>query len=282
MAVDYAPRETVSESPRICAILLVRNEDLHVATVLTNILCFCDEILVADHGSTDRTSEILRELERRHPAKVRLSNIDHPAQSHKLISQYAGTPTWIFGVDGDEIYDPAGLRRLRNRLLTGEFARSWMLLGNVLNCVSLNVHSGEASGHLAPPCRSITKLYNFHAIERWDGDCKERLHGGRIEFRSGFNSEQRRYLHDEVTWESADLRCLHLCFLPRSSNDAPDAAPRANIMEIHATGLRARLVRWLRRSLFKTDGISKWKRSRYMRGPLVTVDASPFFSILPE
>ena len=37
-------------------------------------------------------------------------------------------------------------------------------------------------------------------------------------------------LHEEVSWNEADFRCLHLCFLKRSSRDRENSV-RRNIIE---------------------------------------------------
>ncbi|HEY5706494.1 MAG TPA: glycosyltransferase [Terrimicrobiaceae bacterium] len=261
-------------APRIVGMALVRNEDVFVETAVRNIAAFCDEIHVADHSSTDGTSEILHTLASEFP-KIHYKRIRHPAESHAHIQQFAGSPTWIFGVDGDEIYEPDRLARLRQKILAGEFDKHWMLLGNVLHVTKLAKNLRAASGHLAPPCRSMTKLYNFNAIESWEGYTPERLHGGTVRFRAGFTSGDRRMLHDEVTWEEADFRCLHLCFLKRSSRDS-EIAGRPNIIETFGP-TRLHTLWYAVARAFGFQRAADWKRSRYMRGPAVTFPVQTFF-----
>lgn len=259
---------------RIIGIVLARNEDLFVAQAVRNAAAFCDEWILCDHGSTDRTAAVFRELTSEFP-NAHAHQISHPRESHDLLKPFCGTSTWVFGVDGDEIYDAEGLRRLRERILSGEFANDWMLLGNVLHVTALAEDRMTATGHLSPPCRSMTKLYNFAAIESWDGDCVERLHGGAPVFREGFSENLRRNLHEETDWDSSDFRCLHLCFLPRSSShDRGDV--RLNIMETYGA---PRLQRWGNaiRTWCGFDVPASWKKQKYRRGPEVTVDARPFF-----
>lgn len=152
--------------PSVVGIVLIKNEDLFIDRVISNILDFCDEIIVADNLSKDRTSDKIRAQQQQHK-KIHYHSIADPAQSHDLISEYANTATWIFAVDGDELYDPFGLKRLRQRINVGEYDRQWMILGNALNCTELDVEAKYAQGYLAPPCRSMTKLYNFNAIVSW-------------------------------------------------------------------------------------------------------------------
>jgi glycosyltransferase involved in cell wall biosynthesis len=262
---------------QIIGIVLVRNEDLFVRQAVENILDFCDRIFLVDNGSTDGTPGLLISLASRHSAKLSYHRISHPSESHELIKPYAGGENWIFGVDGDEIYDAERLAEFRPRLLAGEFSKHWMVLGNVLHCTELDAKRGKASGHLSPPSRSITKLYNFSAITAWDGDTVERLHGGNVHFRPGFGHDGKRNLERESDWDAAPLRCLHLCFLRRSSADSKKPAARENIMELHRGGLTGKLRRLLNRLLLRKNP-SRWKQDRYCRGPLTTVETRSFFS----
>ncbi|MEI8312361.1 MAG: glycosyltransferase family A protein, partial [Verrucomicrobiota bacterium] len=143
---------------KIVGIVLVRNEDLFVSQAVRNIASFCDALILCDHGSTDGTAEILDNLARSLP-HASVHRLGHPSESHNLLKAFAGTRTWVFGVDGDELYDPRRLQDFRARLLAGEFDRIWRMKGNVLHCTSLCPDHSTATGHPAPPSRSITKLY---------------------------------------------------------------------------------------------------------------------------
>ncbi len=261
--------------PMIVGIVLVRNEDRFVGQAVKNIAAFCDELILCDHHSTDGTVEILKRLADGIP-HAELHAIRDPSESHDLVKRYAGTDTWVFGVDGDEIYDPAGLERMRRRLLDGEFRDSWMVFGNVLNVEELDSQAGTAAGYASPPCRSMTKLYNFAAISSWDGFCPERLHGGSPVFREGFSALSRCGLHESVGWEESDLRCLHVCFVRRSSQDTEESV-RANLMEIQGGTRLSRVAQWLR-GLVGIRPRIRWKNERYRRGPLIRVPTDGFFS----
>jgi hypothetical protein len=176
-------------------------------------------------------------------------------------------------VDGDEIYDPAGLKQVRARLQAGEWDRWWVVFGNVLNCDALNEEAQTASGWLAPPCRSMTKLYNFAAVERLDPATKHRLHGKHNVFNPGWDPVGSRHdLYKEIAWDDAEFRCLHTCWLPRSSSELT-GIPRRNVTE--SLGLRNR-ARALIGRLLGREQASDYKMEKYRRGEYVTVDASPF------
>ena len=118
---------------KIIGIVLVMNEDRFIEAVLRNIVDFCDEIIVLDDYKTrDNTGKIVKGLIKDEP-KIVYKKIMRLVSSHEVIEKYAGTDTWIFAVDGDEIYDHDGLMRFRKRIEAGEFDKWWCIFGNVLN-----------------------------------------------------------------------------------------------------------------------------------------------------
>lgn len=268
----------MSES-RIIGIVLVKNEDLFIELVLSNIVAFCDVIIVADNMSTDSTSDIVQGMTAAHD-KIEYHLIDDISISHELIKNYAGTKTWIFGVDGDEIYDPAGLAAFRKVILAGTYDHSWMVFGNVLNCMEFDRNNRRARGYLAPPCRSMTKLYNFNAIHSWSTSSGERLHGGQVGFRDGFDESRRLSLQETVSWEEATFRCLHMCFLQRSSRQKMSQGqflPRPNPADIMSRTLIQRLGVKIGRFFGRPErGKVEWKIDKFTRGDIVEKDISDF------
>jgi glycosyltransferase involved in cell wall biosynthesis len=264
-------------APRIIGIVLVRNEDLFVRRAVTNIIGFCDEILLCDNGSTDGTASILREFSAKYP-KISYHTLRHPSESHDLLQRFVGTRSWVFAVDGDEIYDPTLLKGFRLRLLAGEFDAFWRMKGNVLHCMELATDYSTASGYMSPPSRSMTKLYNFAVINAWNGKVLERLHGGEISFKEGFHDLLKNNFQESLGWEETPLRCLHFCFLRRSSQEAPAfrEGHRENIQEIYGGGLVGKMRRLLN-GILGRKGASSWKQDYYRRGKIETVDAAPFF-----
>lgn len=258
----------------------MHNEDVFVERAIRNVAGFCDCIHAVDHVSTDRTWEILRRLEREYD-HLYVRRVQHARESHRLVEPYAGTNTWVFGVDGDELYDPGRLDSFRRQLLAGAHATAFKVASNVLNCVELDREHQRASGHLSPPSRSITKLYNFNAIESWTGDDSERLHGGAITFRPGYDERSVENIGEKTPWEETPLRCLHVCFLRRSSADpepkgGPTGRPILEETAMQDRSWRGGLKRLLRGR--RAPDVSAWKNEKYLRGARVTVDASPFFS----
>jgi hypothetical protein len=268
---------------QIVGSVLVRNEDVFIEQSIRNVAAFCDRIHAVDHASTDRTWMILRALAREFDhldaRRARSSVV-----AHRLLAPYAGSDTWVIGVDGDELYDPTGLARLRGDLLAGAHADVFRLKAHVLNCDELDAETRTASGWLAPPSRPITKLFNFEAVESWT-NTPEPLQAGDAVFKPGYHWESRRDLAEDTIWETDPLRCLHVCFLPRSTRDAARAEEgRRSLAESREfdRGLLGSLKRLVRPPRLPANIAElerqgrNWKREWYARGDRVTVDAAPF------
>ncbi len=261
----------------ILGIVLVRNEDLFVRQAVENIVGFCDKILLMDHASRDGTPGILAALAARHPDRIEFRRISNPRESHEVLKPWFGKRVWGFAVDGDEIYDPVGLRRFREKLDAGIADQAWKVFGNVVHCTRIDAREGWAEGFPTPPSRSMTKLHNFAAIDSWDGDdTVERLHRGNPAFRPGFSEANRLDLFTRWSWEESPYRCLHMCHLRRSSLDPESPVTRDSSIETYQHPPMERLRRLAKRLLGRPEG-STWKRKQYGVGTPVRVPTAPFF-----
>jgi glycosyltransferase involved in cell wall biosynthesis len=265
-----------AEPAQIIGITLVRNEDVFVEQAVRNGIHFCDRLIIADHGSTDQTFEIVSKLAAEFPGKIELHRVTEARESHFLVNGFAGSRTWVFGIDGDEVYDPIGLQCLRAELLAGKYDEWWVVFGNVLNCTAVDASSRTAAGYLAPPCRSMTKLFNFNLIESWDGAVSHVFANGTVKFKAGYDASRRLNLHEQFTWEESHYRCLHTCFVPRSTLDYGSGVARPNVSESRRRGVTT-LIRKAIHRLLRKPLASEWKLEKYARGPLVTIDAKAFF-----
>ncbi|HLA86698.1 MAG TPA: glycosyltransferase family 2 protein [Anaerolineales bacterium] len=264
---------------QIVASMLIRNEDIYIEKVIRNIVDFCDKIIVTDHQSKDQTFEICQRLAAEF-SKIELHIIHALGESSQVLRPFYGTNTWVFAVDGDEIFDPAGLQEMRSKLLAGEFSESWNIFANTLHCTQLDLKTQKAWGYLAPPARAGARLYNFSIIDDWQ-DYGERLLGSNIIFKEGYHLGLRRYLHTELDWDTSYFRYIHTSFLPRSSMDKHALVnTRLNADEVgkinNQTNPILKLHRWLKTHFSHFMG-KDWKNQKYRQGPLVEKDASPFF-----
>src|SRR5204862_4714643 len=132
--------------------------------------------ILVDHRARDGTPEILERIASESPIPAEMHRVGNPSASHELIKGYAGSDVWVFGVDGDELYDPAGLSQFREQILGGESSDDWLVRANMLHCVELDEERGLATGYLSPPAPSVSKLLNFKRIEGWGGAHPDRLH----------------------------------------------------------------------------------------------------------
>ncbi len=86
---------------------------------------------------------------------------------------------------------PPALRSCARELLAGQYDEWWVLFGNVLNCTAVDTRRWYGRGYLAPPCRSMTKLYNFNLITGWAGAVTHVLANGTVEFKPGYDASRR-------------------------------------------------------------------------------------------
>jgi hypothetical protein len=262
---------------RIVGILLVRDEDRFVEQVVRNVSDFCDELMLVDHRSRDATPRILARLARELPLPVTFHSVRHASRSHDLVAPLAGQDVWVFGVDGDELYDPVGLAALKPRLTAGEFDDDFILRGNVVHCTELEATT--ATGFLSPPAASMTKLYNFRILESWEGRHPERMVGvEHLVFKPGYGNT-RRLLYEDYDWDESPFRCLHVCFVPRSSRDGEEGAADGRESSLERYAPRRLPLRLLREARIRLgfQPPSAYKGEHYRQGDLVTVPVTPFF-----
>lgn len=212
---------------RIVGIVLVQNEENFVVWAISNVLEFCDEIIVLENKSTDATWERIEALAARYP-KIRTHRVTQPDRTNEYVVPYVGEDVWLFGVDGDEIYDPAGLARFRQRIMAGEFSHAVTIRGHAIHARTIDLDRQVAEGFVTPAAKAATKLFYAGAMVSWHGNT-QRLHGLPI-YKPGWARSDREELSAKESWEQGDLRMLHLCFFPRSSIN-PEVAVRQNITD---------------------------------------------------
>ena len=255
---------------RVVGIAMVRDEDVFVEQAVRNALDACDEFILADHRSRDATPAILARIRDEFPGKVSFHRVRRAGEANVFLRRFVGEPVWVLGVDGDELYEPERLARVRESVLRGDYDDWFIVKGNNLHCTSLDVEAGTASGFLAPPARSITKLFNFAAIESWTGTAAEHLYGGQRRLKPAFADAPTYLLRDEYSWAESPFRCLHVCFLPRSSRQ-PSLLARRSVIESLGYG-RLERVRAAVATALGRPSESAWKLEKYRQGELVTVD----------
>jgi len=89
--------DAANTQPRISLIVITRNEEELIGQCLRSAATFCDELIVVDSFSTDRTAEIARSL----GARVFQRPFEgYIAQKQFALEQAGGQ--WVFSLDADE------------------------------------------------------------------------------------------------------------------------------------------------------------------------------------
>lgn len=143
---------------KITGVIITFNEEKRIAEAVASLAC-CDEVVVVDSGSTDRT----REVATSHGARV----IDHPWEGYSKQKNFAAEQAsndWILSIDADERLsmeladeiarwrkqDPTPLRHAYSMPRRAFYLGKWIK------------HSGWY------PDRKV-RLYDRHHC-RWEGD----------------------------------------------------------------------------------------------------------------
>ena len=207
----------------IVGIVLVRNEDVFLEQAIRNVAGFCDRIHAVDHVSTDGTWEVLCSSSsasydhldvRRARARGRLARAGRALRGHGDVGvrcrrRRAVRPGAARGLS----------RRAARRARTATSSRSPR---TSLNCVALD---REARYRHRLPLAALAVDHEALQLRRdrvVGGDGAERLHGGTIVFRDGYDESAVDNIGERLSWDETPLRCLHACFLRRSSGD-PEA-----------------------------------------------------------
>ena len=89
---------------RIVAIVLTKNEELHIGRCLESLSLFAENVLVVDSGSTDTTVEIAQRM----GARVLVNPwVNHATQMNWAIAQVPSNVDWIIRIDADEVVQPS-------------------------------------------------------------------------------------------------------------------------------------------------------------------------------
>jgi glycosyltransferase involved in cell wall biosynthesis len=110
----FPTQQAPSARPRVSAIITTFNEEANIAGCIESLL-WCDEILVVDSFSADRTPEIVRSFE-----KVRFyQRTYYGSASQKNWAMDQVTNEWILIFDADERCTPALQREIEQLLAAG-------------------------------------------------------------------------------------------------------------------------------------------------------------------
>jgi glycosyltransferase involved in cell wall biosynthesis len=88
--------------PVLHAVILTKNEEMHISRCIRSLGGQCDSITVVDSGSTDRTVELARD----NGAEVLFNSwINYSSQMNFAINSLVDRGGWILRIDADEVID---------------------------------------------------------------------------------------------------------------------------------------------------------------------------------
>src|SRR5258708_27072684 len=100
----------------ISAQVLIKNEENFIWYSVISVIDYIDEILIWDTGSTDSTKEIIKEIIKKYPRKIKYKEIGEVDKNkYSSVRQQMLDETksdWVFILDGDEIYFESSIRRI--------------------------------------------------------------------------------------------------------------------------------------------------------------------------
>lgn len=101
---------------KIWAHTLVKNEERYLWYTVSSVVDHVDKVLLWDTGSTDKTLEICRQLEKEFPEKVLFRQVkissaqDFPRVRNQMLKETEAD--WLLMVDGDEVWWESSIKRV--------------------------------------------------------------------------------------------------------------------------------------------------------------------------
>lgn len=258
----------------IIGLCVIQNEDIHIRYVFDNILDFCDKIIILDNLSTDGTLSICQSYVTRYPDKFVLKTIEDTRDTLSFIQEYVGKDYWLFVVDGDEIYDPSGLKQLKETLVAGSYSSYSEIRGYFLHVFDLKLSKKRAVGYMGPPSKEVTKLINLSVMKRWKADGVRTLIHPSPTYIDRYQA-RAKFLYRKKSWEDCILRCLHVRFLRRSFQEKDSSKKnlryfgiRLNPSEKHSRKTKQKMREYKKMLNY---------REKFRVGEPVKVNVSSFF-----
>lgn len=205
-----------SRLSKIVSVHLIKNEDVFIEQSISNVIHYVDEVIILDNKSTDKTKEIItntwdRDLK---SGKMKYVIVQDARDTNKYLQEFIGTNTWVWGIDGDEVYSYMEANKICCNIRTHQYDNYYRLDMEVLNVTNIanGLYGKHITGYKSPPSKGMIKLYNFKYVESISPG--ERLHG---DYKTTNNSI--------YFYGTGKICMLHMCFMKRSSIENIDVRP---------------------------------------------------------
>jgi glycosyltransferase involved in cell wall biosynthesis len=160
----------------VCYIL--KNEEEWIERSLQSVRGIASEILIQDHGSTDRSLEIIAALQIPQLQIFKATWRDDFAWARNEIAQKAKASNWVLFMDGDEVLDEASVKHLKDALAKPDRVFSLIQRNYTKDSALSDLHRCEAS---VPGLESTEGVFYFdNWMERIYKPSSGCLYEGRI------------------------------------------------------------------------------------------------------
>ncbi len=184
---------------KISAVVIAKNEENMIADCLDS-LSFCDEIIIVDNNSTDRTAEIAKRM----GAKVfEFKSNDFAAMRNFGLNKASGD--WILYVDTDERVSPEMESNVKRQVLS---------IGTRISAFKIKRKNFYLGNHEWPYVEKLERLFKKENLKGWKGKLHESpVVEGEIGELDGFllhyaHRELSSMVNKTIEWSTieADLR----------------------------------------------------------------------------
>lgn len=145
---------------KISAIILAKNAEDQIAGCIESVN-FCDEIIVIDDGSSDRTADIARKMGAR---VIEFRHYENSFAQRRNLGLKNARFNWIFYIDSDERVN-AELRKSIEAVLK--------LKNPELSAYSVNRKNFYFGKHEWPKVENFVRLFQKGSLTRWTGKLHE-------------------------------------------------------------------------------------------------------------
>ena len=206
----------------ICVHTLVKNEARWLWYSVTSVIDHVDKLLLWDTGSTDKSIEIEKELEKKYPGKIELKQrkITSPSDFTKTRQEMLDVTSsdWFIVLDADEIWYEDSIKKFigtinnRGQNIESVVVPTINLVGDVFH------RQAESAGRYKFGSR--VGHYNLRAVKRdIPGLHSEGIHGV-----WGWVDDENKMIQDRDSEKVkfVDAHYLHASFLPRGGTKGKD------------------------------------------------------------
>lgn len=168
---------------KISAVIIAKNAEEMIADCIDSV-SFCDEIIVVDNGSSDRTIELAKHL----GARIYEKKSDNFSDLRNFGLEKVRTK-WVFYIDSDERADKELVLSIKNKVLS--------IKGDKLAAFRLKRKNFYFGAHEWPAVEEHVRIFDKKSLKKWEGALHESpKFEGEV---GGLNGFLRHYTHRDLS-----------------------------------------------------------------------------------